>query len=206
MKFLPAIFLITLLGGISHAADEAEETRSAMELHAEGSERLADEQDELSADVQQLVIEQTMPQVIALLDEVEGIMDETTDYLADTDTGGGTIAAQTEIIELIHQAAKARQQQGGSGEAGSAMMDMMERMMGKKEGESEGEGKKPGDKAGQGMTGESDAENSGAEGDAGGNIGERTVPKAAGNAGKSLPSEFQKALDAYNRGLEEQSK
>lgn len=206
MKSLFSIFFLALLGGASHAADEAEETRSAVEVHAEGSEQLADEQDELSADVQQLVIEQTIPQVIELLDKVEGIMDETTDYLADTDTGGQTIAAQTEIIELIHQAAKARQQQGGSGEEGSAMMDMMERMMGKKEGEGEGEGEKPGDKAGQGMTGESDAANSEAEGSSSANVEERTVPKAAGNAGKSLPSEFQKALDAYNRGLEEKSR
>ncbi|MEP2777677.1 MAG: hypothetical protein ABJQ29_09205 [Luteolibacter sp.] len=207
MKPLSAISLMPLLAGACLAADEAEDARSVMERHAEGSEKLADEQDELSADVQQLVIEQTIPQVIELFNEVEGIMDETTDYLAETDTGGKTIAAQTEIIEKIHAAAKARQQQGGGGgEEGSAMMDMMERMMGMKEGEGEGEGKKPGDKSGQGMTGESDSENSGADGEAGGKVEERTVPKAAGSAGKSLPSEFQKALDAYNRGLEEQSK
>lgn len=206
MKALCVIFLTPLLGGMPLAADEAENSRLMLEHHTEGSERLADEQDELSADVQQLVIEQTIPEVIALLDQVEGLMDETTDYLAETNTGGKTIAAQTEIIELIHAAAKARQQQGGSGEEGSAMMDMMERMMGKNEGEGEGEGEKPGDKAGQGMTDESDAENSGGEGDSGGKLEERTIPKAAGNAGKSLPSEFQKALDAYNRGLEEKSK
>lgn len=208
MKALLLIFVAAAFGGISFGAEQEERVRSAMERHAEGSEKLADEQDELSADVQQLVIEQTIPQVIALLDEVEAIMDETTDYLADTDTGGGTIAAQTEIIEKIHAAAKARQQQGGAGEEGSAMMDMMERMMGKKEGEGEGEGKgkKPGDKAGQGMTGESDTANSGAEGESNAKVQERTVPKAAGNAGKSLPDEFQKALDAYNRGLEEQSR
>ena len=175
-----------------------------LETHAEGSEKLADEQDELSADVQQLVIEQTIPQVIQLLSEVEGIMDETTDYLAESSTGGTTIAAQTEIIEKIHAAAKAKQQKGGKGEAGSAMMDMMERMMGKKEGEGEGEGKgkKPGDKAGQGQTGDSDEANTLNGGNAGGNVEQRTVPKAAGTAGKSLPSEFQKALEAYNRGLE----
>lgn len=205
MKLCLFIFPLSLLAGVSSGADEAVDPRSPLERHAEGSEQLADEQDELSADVQQLVIEQTLPQVIALLDKVEGIMDETTDYLADTDTGGKTIAAQTEIIELIHQAAKARQQQQGAGKAGSAMMDMMERMMGKKEGEGEKPGEKPGDQSGQGMTGDSDSENSGAGGETGGKVVERTVPKAAGSAGKSLPSEFQKALDAYNRGLEEQS-
>lgn len=187
-------------------AEEAKDAAGMLERHAEGTEKLADEQDELSADVQQLVIEQTVQQVIDLLTEVEGIMDETTDYLAETETGGDTIAAQTEIIEKIHQAAKAKQQQGKGGEPGSAMMDMMERMMGKKEGEGEGKGKgkgdKPGDQAGKGQTGDSDAANDADGGNSGGNVEQRTVPKAAGTAGKSLPREFQQALDAYNRGLE----
>lgn len=194
------------------AEEEPADTKSLLEKHSEGSERLADEQDELSADVQQLVIEQTVPKVIELLTEVEGIMDETTDYLVDLDTGGRTIAAQTEVIEKIHQAAKAKQAQGGSGEAGSAMMDMMERMMGKKpgegagKGEGEGEGEGAGETGGKGQTGESDAENTGNGGDGIGNGEERRIPKAAGKAGKGLPTEFQKALDAYNRGLEEKTR
>ena len=78
--------------------------------------------------------------------------------------------------------------------------------MGKKEGEGEGEGKKgkggkPGAQAGEGQTGDSDSANDADSGNAGGKTEERTVPKAAGNAGKSLPREFQQALDAYNRGL-----
>jgi hypothetical protein len=98
----------------------------------EESAKIADEQDELSADVQQLVVEQTIPKVIELLTEVEDIMDEATD-LAEADTGGETIAAQTEIIEKIHAAAKEKQSaKGGSSKPGGAMMDMMERMMGKK--------------------------------------------------------------------------
>lgn len=200
-----------LIASTSLRAEEAKDTATMLKRHAEGSEKLADEQDELSADVQQLVIEQTVQQVIDLLTEVEGIMDETTDYLVETETGGVTIAAQTEIIEKIHQAAKAKQQQSGSCQEGGAMMDMMERMMGKKEGEGEGEGKegkgdKPGDQAGQGQTGDSDAANDADGGDSGGKAEERTVPKATGTAGKSLPREFQNALDAYNRGLEGKSK
>jgi hypothetical protein len=200
-----------LLASPALRAEEPEDAAAMLKRHAEGSEKLADEQDELSADVQQLVIEQTVQQVIDLLTEVEGIMDETTDYLVETETGGVTIAAQTEIIEKIHQAAKAKQQQGGSCEAGGAMMDMMERMMGKKEGEGEGEGKegkgdKPGDQAGQGQTGDSDSANDADGGASGGKIEERTVPKAAGTAGRSLPREFQDALDAYNRGVEGESK
>jgi hypothetical protein len=180
-----------------------------LERHAEGSELLAGEQDELSADVQQLVIEQTVQQVIDLLTEVEGIMDETTDYLAETETGGTTIAAQTEIIEKIYEAAKEKQKkgQGEKCESGSAMLDMMERMMGKKEGEGKGKGKGEGegDQGGNGQTGDSDSANEADGGNIGGKNEERTVPKAAGNTGKTLPSEFQQALDAYNRGLEKKS-
>lgn len=202
-----ALFLIA--SPVLHA-EESKDSTEMLERHAEGSEKLADEQDELSADVQQLVIEQTVQQVIDLLTEVEGIMDETTDYLVETETGGETIAAQTEVIEKIHQAAKAKQQQGKGGDPGSAMMDMMERMMGKKEGEGKGKGKgkgdKPGDQAGQGQTGDSDSANDADGGNSVGNLEERTVPKSAGTAGKSLPREFQQALDAYNRGLEEETK
>ena len=43
------------------------------EAHREGSSAVADHQDELSADVQQLAIEQTVPQVIELLKEVRAL-------------------------------------------------------------------------------------------------------------------------------------
>lgn len=181
--------------------------KERLEVHRDGSAKLADEQDELSADVQQLIIEQTVPKVIELLEEVEEIMDEATDRLADTDTGGETIAAQTEIIEKIHAAAKERQSQGGSCESGSAMMDMMERMMGKKPiGEGKGKGEQPGDQAGEGSTGLSDSANEAAGGGANGNTAERRVPKASGRAGLEIPQEFNKAFDAYNRGVERKIK
>jgi hypothetical protein len=194
------------------AALPAEEKSTPEELlakHRDGSEQIADEQDELSADVQQLVIEQTMPKVIELLTEVEGIMDEATDRLAETDTGGETMAAQTEIIEKIHAAAKEKQSQGGGGQSGGAMMDMMERMMGKKpEGEQpqKGQGDQASDKGGGGLTGESGTANEATGGAAGGKSEVRRVPKAAGGANTGIPEEFQKAFDAYNRGAEKMAK
>ncbi|MEI7908813.1 MAG: hypothetical protein WCK77_04170 [Verrucomicrobiota bacterium] len=178
--------------------------------HHEGSTKVADDQDELSADVQQLTIEQTIPKVIDMFKEVEGIMDEATDWLADYDTGGRTLAAQTDVIEKIYEATKERQKQQGGGKPGSAMMDMMGKMMeegeGKEGDKKDGKGKKPGDQGGQGMTGDSDAANdpSGAAGDGKSEI--RRIPKAAGAAGHALPEEFRKALDAYNRGLEKKVK
>lgn len=184
----------------------------ALAKHRAGAEKVADLQDELSADVQQLVIEQTVPKVIELLNEVEGIMDEATDQLAAHDTGGTTIAAQTEVIEKIHAAAKEKQKQQGSGQSGGAMMDMMERMMGKKpEGEGKGKDKKEGegesgDEAGKGSGGLSDAGNDAGLGQAGGKSEARRVPKAGGSAGLVLPEEFRKAFDAYNRGAEQKVK
>lgn len=209
MKALPIYLLICFSIPSVWAEEELESQEAIIEKHARGSEQLADEQDELSADVQQLVIEQTVAKVIELLSEVESIMDETTDYLIEPDTGGKTIAAQTEIIEKIHQAAKAKQQQGGGSEAGSAMMDMMERMMGKKS-EAPGKGQagkgEGGEQAGEGNGGDSDTGNNGLAGLNNGNTAERRVPKASGKAGRGLPAEFQSALDAYNRGMEELGK
>lgn len=193
--------------GFPSAAEESSEELRAK--HRDGATKLADEQDELSADVQQLVIEQTVPQVIELLGKVEEIMDEATDKLAEANTGGETMAAQTEIIEKIHAAAKERQNQGGGGKSGGAMMDMMERMMGKTpegEGKDKGKGDKPGEQAGEGSTGLSDTGNEAAGGGTDGKGEARRVPKAGGSAGKEIPSEFKKAFDAYNRGVEQKLK
>jgi hypothetical protein len=71
--------IVAVLAGFPVSA--ADEGKDALATHKEGSEKIADAQDELSADVQQLVIEQTVPKVIELLGEVENIMDETTDRL-----------------------------------------------------------------------------------------------------------------------------
>jgi hypothetical protein len=204
----PGIIITCLLLPFSAFAEEAP-SQDTLQTHRDGSAKLAEDQDELSADVQQLVIEQTMPKVIELLEEVEDIMDETTDRLVETDTGGETIAAQTEIVEKIHAAAKQRQSQGGGGKSGGAMMDMMERMMGKKPGgKGQGKGKdgQPGEQAGEGSGGDSDTANQAVAGNPDGKIESRRIPKAAGGGGTEIPEEFRKALDAYNRGTEQKLK
>lgn len=204
MKFFHNIFTcgICLL---STVGADSESFENQFAKHIDGASAVADAQDELAADVQQLTIEQTKPEVIKLLKRVESLMDEATNRLADGDTGGETMAVQTEIIEKIHAAAKERQPQSGDGAASGAMMDMMERMMGRKpEGEEKGKGKdgKAGENAGAGNRGESDAANSAQGGASGGKVEERRVPKAAGGSGVELPEEFRKMFDAYNRGAE----
>lgn len=207
----PALFIAATfaLATFIHAAGLEQTPEERLGMHREGSDLIADEQDELSADVQQLVIEQTAPKVIELLNEVENIMDEATERLAEADTGGETIAAQTEIIEKIHAAAKEKQSKGGGGKSGGAMMDMMERMMGKKPGEGkegEGKGDKAGEQAGFGQTGDSETGNESVSGTGDGKSESRRVPKAAGGISNQLPEEFRKAFDAYNRGAEKKVK
>ena len=204
MKFFHSIFACGI-GLLSTADADPESFENKVAKHIDGASVVADEQDELAADVQQLTIEQTRPEVIKLLKEVESLMDEATNRLADGDTGGETMAVQTEIIEKIHAAAKERQSQSCDSPASGAMMDMMERMMGRKpEGEGKGKGKdgKAGENAGTGNGGDSDAANTVEGGASGGKVEERRVPKAAGGSGVEIPEEFRKMFDAYNRGAE----
>ncbi|MGB6221784.1 hypothetical protein [Haloferula sp.] len=203
MKHLIPIFLIPYLA----FADDAELAEKISSFQT-GSRELSEEQDELAADVQQITIEQTLPKVIELFREVEDAMDEASERLYDFDTGGKTIAAETDVIEKIFEAAKERQKQSSGGQQeqqGSAMLDMMERMMGRTpDGEKPGgkPGDKPGDQAGEGSTGESDSPNAAQGGSVEGKVEERRVPKGSGTAGRSLPKEFQEALRAYNQGAE----
>lgn len=190
---------IMLLSMLSIAFLHADEKALAEKLseHQQGSEKTADDQDGLAADVQQLKIEQTQPNVIKLLDTVETLMDEVTDKLGEHNTGGETIATQTEIIEKIFEAA---QQKQCKGQGSSGMLEMMKGMMGKSE--SENKGKQPGNKSGQGNTGDSDAPNAANNGTTQGEKApERKVPKASGANTADFPEEFRQALDAYNRSL-----
>jgi hypothetical protein len=196
---LPALITAAALATCARAADPPADPPA---LHRDGAAELAGQQDELAADVQQLVLEQTVDEVIKLLEEVGAAMDDATDRLEQQDTGGETIAAQTDVIEKIYAAAKERQQQsGGDGSSSGAMMDMLERMMGRTpdvdrpapDGQPAGQG-------GEGMTGGSDSANDRNDGNPGGKSAERRVPKTSGTAGRAVPAEFRDALDAYNRG------
>lgn len=70
------------------------------------SVELSKEQDELSADVQELIEDQTNPKVIEMLEEVEQLMLGVTDNLSEADTGKDTLFNETKIIEKIFEAAK----------------------------------------------------------------------------------------------------
>jgi hypothetical protein len=117
---LAAMASITAIA-ISHAdppataeTKELTETAKAKAIveHQEGAEEVSIDQDKQSANTRELIMEQTDQKVIALLKEVEILMGKATDSLEDGDTGGDTIAMQTEIIEKIYEAAKQKQSGG----------------------------------------------------------------------------------------------
>jgi len=149
--------------------------------HSTGSIKTANEQDELSADVQDLIQEQTDPKVLELLNEAEILMTEAAERLENKLTGGNTIAIKTEIIEKIYEAAKQKQQSKAEGQGQpqpgrNSMLEMMKGMMGEGQGEGEGQG--------DDNTKE-----------------ERRVPKNTTAPNQNLPREEQRALDAYNKSV-----
>jgi hypothetical protein len=206
MKTIALFLALPMLG----LAAEEPDVGAKIAEHQGGATKLSTRQDELAADVQQLIIEQTNAKVIELLESVETAMDDASGLLLDHDTGGGTIAAETDVIERIFEAAKERQKQsGGQGQASGAMLDMMQEMMGQgkpqeKPGDQQGKG--AGDQGGEGQTGDSNSANTKDGGTSGTKVEERRVPKASGKAGQGLPREFQDALDAYNRAAEKLAK
>ncbi|MEJ6571743.1 MAG: hypothetical protein QNL39_07135 [Akkermansiaceae bacterium] len=90
-----------------------EEIAKGIAKHGTGAKKLSTEQDELSADVQDLIDEQTDDEIITLLREIEVVMADATDLLEHKKTDGSTIATETEVIEKIFEAAKKKQQKGG---------------------------------------------------------------------------------------------
>lgn len=213
-----ALIIAGLLSGITHAESDFKrmldrehgETRQEtpeqnLKSHADGSKQVAREQDELSADVQELIQGETNAKVIDFLAEAEELMALATDRLELLDTSATTIAIETEVIEKIAAAAKQKQQSGKAEGKSGALMEMMQQMM--------GQGSK-GDQAGQqpakGQTGESAGEGQEADSatanqnqydSSAGNTQARRLPKKSGSAGSTLPAEFNKALDAFNKGL-----
>jgi len=187
------------------AALSKEEVSQAIIKHSQGAKKLSGEQDELSADVQDLIDEQTDTEVIKLLREIEVIMGDATDLLEQKKTDGATIATETEVIEKIFEAAKKKQQKQGNGKP-NPMLEMMQNMMqgGKDVGEGQQPGKKPGgqpgDQPGQGGKGGGAASGKTGAPDNTAENNERRVPKNSGSSGSALPREFQKAMDAYNKG------
>ena len=118
MKFIHLISL-TLLSLTSAYAEGLQAYSEKLETKPEDapvnevqrqqeSAKLSKNQDELSADVQELIEAQTNEKVIALFENVEELMASVTDNLQDSNTGSDTIFSENEIIEKIFEAAKVK--------------------------------------------------------------------------------------------------
>ena len=154
--------------------------------HKETAEKLAVQQDELQADTSDLIMGETNEEVVDLLKKCRHAMNDAVDLLENYNTGGPTLAAQSDVIELIYLAAKARMSMPGGGAGGKlpkfgengmkpgseALMNMLRQLLGMdsesqsmQQGESEGEGtgegqgegqNNRGNKPGKGADGKSD--------------------------------------------------
>ena len=117
---------------------------------------------------------------LKLLTEVSSVMAEARDLLAGPSTGGPTIAAESEAIELLLQS-KRKSPNGGGGGGSTAG---------------------GGGRANQAT--EAALADIGPGADAQSTVAARPVGQATGRAGKEFPAEFKGGLDAYFNGLEGQ--
>lgn len=210
---LPAMIL-----ALSLPCAAADSTPEYSAKHKEMASKLAGQQDELQADTSDLIMGETNEEVVELLKKCRHAMNDAVDLLEVYHTGGQTLAAQSEVIELIYQAAKAKMTNAG-GEpkpGGEALMDMLRQLLGmdsdsqamaQQEGEGEGQGgsqKGKGTTPGHGADGKSNMLSAQEKGVSNPDMAaeSRSVPKSTGMSAEDMPAEFRKALDAYNKTLQ----
>ena len=179
---LPVIFLaFSALSLPCSATPEGQTIYTAK--HKETAEKLAVQQDELQADTSDLIMGETNEEVIDLLKKCRHAMNDAVDLLENYNTGGPTLAAQSDVIELIYLAAKARMSMPGGGAGGKlpkfgengmkpgseALMNMLRQLLGMdsesqsmQQGDSEGEGQGQGQ--GEGQNGRGNKPGKGADG------------------------------------------
>ena len=167
------------------------------------SEEITERQDELSADAQELIEIQTQEGVIQKLEEMENTMLEATLKLLNNDTGGETIAIQTEIIEKAYEAAKEKQSnQSNQSSTDKALLDALEKMLGKNgESKKKSSKKQAGNSSGEGgedaKSSASDSQQHSSQRSFNGTS--RSVPSVTPTSGELLPLEFQKLVEEYNQ-------
>ena len=169
--------------------------------HKETASKLAVQQDELQADTSDLILGETNEEVVELLKKCRHAMNDAVDLLEVYNTGGQTLAAQSD---------------GQPKPGGRALMDMLRQLLGmdhdaqsaeQQEGDEkgqEGSQKGSGNNSGRGTNGKSNMASSQDKGVSNPDtaVETRSVPKSTGMSAADMPSEFRKALDAYNKTLQ----
>jgi hypothetical protein len=171
----------------------------------DASTKLADEQDELQADLMDLISTQSDAKVIKLLKRCQKATNDAVDLLEVGNTGGQTIAAQTEVIELIYKATKQMNSdsQGNPKPGTNTMMTMMERMLGMEQQAKNSRALTAGNGTGGEGAYEGSPNTEAVEAiDTQSTSKERTVPKSTGSGVTEMPEEFREVMDAYNKTLQ----
>lgn len=169
------------------AAETDEEKETAVKKHLERALALSDSQEDLNERIDTVLekiyalpeAEANFRKELGLLSRVSEVMVEATSILAQPNTAGEAVAAETEIIELLLQTRRI-QPKGGGGGGGSTPG---------------GGGGGTTDKAALAMVGRGADENAFIE--------VRQVGQATGQAGREMPAEFRAGLDTYFNQLEQ---
>lgn len=177
-----------------------EEHKADTARYTPGVARVAELQQALIGNVQEISAEYPQPQLRGLLAEVESAMADAARLLAVPQTDQETIAAQTEVIELLGQTCK--QSAGGGGGSGLSLQGLspellafLMQMMGGSTGPTGGGSMAGGDTERVPETAVGPA--------AGAAVAERAVEQAGGRGGELLPAEFRDALEAYFQAMED---
>ncbi len=166
--------------------------------YGESVGRLGGLQKALLASVEKIGADYPYPQVTGLLDDVGAAMKDAGRLLGVPQTDQETVAAETEVIELLSSTCK-KCSSGGAGmpnvsSLSPELLAMLMQMMG------EGTGKTGG---GSTAGGDTERASNTTPGPANGAAaGERYVEKAGGRSGENLPAEFRDALESYFQAVE----
>jgi hypothetical protein len=178
-----------------------DETKAQNPEYAERAEALAKWQHQLREQIEKAPAEVNLPE--AIMEKLDKLFDATVAAMADArqllskpETGGETLGAETEVIELLSQSTDqcSSQCQQSGGAQMEALMQMMRRMFGMGQG-----GTTPGGNWSGGTT--SDPSGTGS-GDASSGRGGRTVEKAGVQDSSGWPAEFRDALEGFFNALE----
>jgi hypothetical protein len=183
-----------------------EERRVGDEKYGERAKALTDRQDGLLTQFDQIPEDVKLPSAVQmrlspLWEAVDKAMADTIVLLRKPSTGGDTIAAQTEVIEILGKLFDEASKSGGGG-GGQASAQQMAQMMGQGGGGSGGGGQ--GGSGGGNPNGGGTSQASGRAGGRGNGTGaeDRRLDHAGGRDTASLPVEFRDALEGYYNAAE----
>ncbi len=185
-----------------------EERREVDKKYVERAKELADRQDKLLTDFDNIPEQAQVPaaaqmQLAQLWEAVDLAMADAIVTMRKPDTGGDAIAAQTEVIELLGKVLDQAGQSGGGGGGGGAgqmaSLQQMMQMLGRGMGMGAGGAGSGGNPMGGGT---SEASGRGTGRGDGNMAGERRVDQAGGRDMASVPVEFREALEGYYNAVD----